>query len=86
LFEELHHRESGGIQVSLLWNRRATAIAVLVVDTRTEEVFELGVAPERALDAFCPPLACAESVAASARLKQSSCLPDAGGRSLPSVA
>jgi hypothetical protein len=57
LFEELDYREADGIEVSLLWNRSLNTLSVFVVDTRTNESFELEVLPEEALEAFHHPFA-----------------------------
>ncbi len=46
-FDELDYRENDGIQVSLVWSRDDNRLAVLVVDTKTDETFELSVRPER---------------------------------------
>jgi hypothetical protein len=56
-FEELDHRENDGIQVSLLWNRGDNSLSVVVVDSRTNEEFELPAGPEKALDVFHHPFA-----------------------------
>ena len=60
-FEELDYRESDGIQVSLLWSRETNALSVFVVDTKTDEQFELALAPAHAMDAFRHPFAYADS-------------------------
>jgi carotenoid cleavage dioxygenase-like enzyme len=52
---ELDHRESDGIAVTLLWHEDSNRVVVRVVDSRTEEEFELEVAPRDALDAFYHP-------------------------------
>jgi hypothetical protein len=52
---ELDHRESDGIAVTLLWFEESDRVVVRVVDSRTEEEFELKVAPRDALDAFHHP-------------------------------
>ena len=57
LREELDHRESDGIGVSLLWSKADGSVTVAVLDTRTADRFELSVEPERALDAFKHPFA-----------------------------
>ena len=56
-FEELDHRESGGIGVSLLWNRAADSLSVVVVDEKTEEMFELSVEASQAIEVFQHPFA-----------------------------
>jgi hypothetical protein len=57
LFEELDFREGDGLEVSLLWNREADSLSVLVVDARTDESFELDVTSRTALDVFRHPFA-----------------------------
>jgi hypothetical protein len=52
---ELDHRESDGIAVTLLWHEDSNRVVVRVVDSRTEEEFELEVSPRDALDAFHHP-------------------------------
>ena len=54
---ELAARESDGISVLLLWHPREDAITVSVEDDRRGDRFQLGVAPDRALDAFYHPFA-----------------------------
>ncbi len=49
---ELDHRENDGIAVTLLWYEESNRVAVRVVDSKTEEEFELEVAGRDALDAF----------------------------------
>jgi hypothetical protein len=60
-FEELDYRENDGISVSLRWHRSNGSLTVAVADSRTDERFELAVAPARALDAFRHPFAYAVS-------------------------
>jgi len=55
--KELAYRENDGVAVALLWHRRTNALSVSVVDRRTEDAFELSVAPEDALDVFDHPYA-----------------------------
>ena len=62
-FEELDHRESAGIEVSLLWNRTNDSLSVFVCDTRTVELFLLPTAPHEALDVFRHPFAYAARAA-----------------------
>jgi len=59
--EELDHRESGGIEVALLWNRTDDSLSVLVVDTKTDEQLELRVERHEAMDVFRHPFAYASS-------------------------
>ena len=54
---ELAARESNGIHVVLLWHPDAAELTVSVEDVRLGDRFQLGVAPERALDAFNHPYA-----------------------------
>jgi hypothetical protein len=54
---ELDHRENDGIAVTLLWYEETNLLTVRVVDSRTEEEFELDVAARDALDAFQHPYA-----------------------------
>lgn len=57
LFRELAYRESDGIEVSLLWSTTDGSLSVYVTDRRTEDAFELDVAPTEALEAFQHPFA-----------------------------
>jgi len=54
---ELAVRESDGVQVLLLWHPDQDALTVSVEDSRAGDHFQLMVAPDRALDAFCHPFA-----------------------------
>ena len=63
---ELAARESEGINVVLLWHPDDNALTVSVEDTRSDQRFQLTVAPDRALDAFNHPFAYAPPVAARA--------------------
>jgi hypothetical protein len=54
---ELDHRENDGIAVTLLWYENTNRLTVRVVDSGTEEEFELEVAARDALDAFRHPYA-----------------------------
>jgi hypothetical protein len=54
---ELAHRESDGIEVSLLWRPLDNRLTVAVADGRTGDAFELTARPENALDAFHHPFA-----------------------------
>jgi hypothetical protein len=56
-FEELDYRENDGLEVSLLWNRTDNSLSVLVVDTKTEDVFELPARGAEAMDVFRHPFA-----------------------------
>ncbi len=59
--EELDYRESDGIEVSLLWSRGDNRLAVIVVDTKTDELLELAIEGPEAMDAFRHPFAYADS-------------------------
>jgi hypothetical protein len=52
LRQELAHRTADGIEVRLLWSDRDDTIAVEVFDRDADDLFELEVARDRALDAF----------------------------------
>jgi hypothetical protein len=54
---ELDYRESDGISVSLLWYEDSDRVVLRLVDSETDEVFELDVAHGDALDAFRHPYA-----------------------------
>jgi hypothetical protein len=54
---ELAHRSADGVEVTLLWDPAADAIAVRVVERDTEVCFELPVARDQALNAFNHPYA-----------------------------
>jgi hypothetical protein len=54
---ELDYRESDGMSVTLLWYEDSNRVAIHVVDTETNEEFELEVAGRDALDAFRHPYA-----------------------------
>jgi hypothetical protein len=54
---ELDSRESDGIAVTLLWYEDSNQVAVRVVDSKTDEEFELPVQAADALDAFWHPYA-----------------------------
>jgi hypothetical protein len=54
---ELDHREGDGMSVTLLWYEDSNRVAIHVVDTETDEEFELEVAGRDALDAFRHPYA-----------------------------
>jgi hypothetical protein len=54
---ELAARESDGVHVQLLWHPSDDAVTVSVEDSRWGDRFQIGVAPERALDAFYHPFA-----------------------------
>jgi hypothetical protein len=54
---ELDHRESDGVSVTLLWYEDSNRVALHVVDSDSDEEFDLEVAGRDALDAFRHPYA-----------------------------
>jgi hypothetical protein len=56
-FEELISRESNGILVALLWNRRSRNLKVTVHDACTDAAFEIQVGDAPPLDVFNHPFA-----------------------------
>ena len=54
---ELDQRQSNGITVTLLWNRRTNELAVHVSDDGAQEQFELACAPHEASTVFHHPYA-----------------------------
>lgn len=60
MIEELDHRESNGIAVSLLWDRRTDTLTVRVLDRAEDEALELECAAGEALEVFQHPYAYAE--------------------------
>jgi hypothetical protein len=54
---ELAHRSSNGIDVSLYWDKVGDTLSLEVYDAKSDEVFELDVPRDRALDAFHHPYA-----------------------------
>ena len=59
--EELAHRATDGLDVSLLWSRRTNRVTVAVSDARSGDSFQLAVDARHALDAFYHPYAYAAS-------------------------
>lgn len=57
LVAELAHRESGGVEVALLWHRGTDRLTVRVADAGSGDVFELPVDSADGLDAFRHPYA-----------------------------
>jgi hypothetical protein len=55
--EELAYRESNGIEITLLWDRTGGSLSVFVVDRRCDEMFELDVADNEAMEVFHHPYA-----------------------------
>ena len=62
--EELDHRESNGIAVSLLWHRRSNRLSVVVADSQLGESFTLAARSDNARDVFLHPYAYAQLLAA----------------------
>jgi hypothetical protein len=60
IMEELDHRESNGIAVSLLWQRQSNRLAVVVEDTKLGDFFTIDARPDNAGDVFHHPYAYAE--------------------------
>jgi hypothetical protein len=57
---ELADRENDGISVTLFWDPETNLLAVVVVDSRRDESFELVIEPDdRPLDVFYHPYAAA---------------------------
>ena len=55
---ELAHRAHDGIHVTMAWDSATNRVTVSVADARTDDAFEVVVAPgERALDVFHHPYA-----------------------------
>jgi hypothetical protein len=70
--EELAHRESAGIAVSLFWSREGNALSVVVRDNRTGEEFSLTAGAEEAMDVFQHPFAYAATRGVASSLSSSS--------------
>jgi hypothetical protein len=60
--KELAYRDSGGIAVSLRWNRETGHVSVLVEDSDLGESFVVRAEPEQALQVFHHPYAYARDV------------------------
>jgi hypothetical protein len=60
--KELAFRDSGGIAVSLRWNRETGDVSVLVEDSELRESFVVRAEPEQALEVFHHPYAYARNV------------------------
>jgi len=54
-WRELASRDNDGIEVSLLWSKRADRVKVTVTDSKLDVEFELNVASADALTAFYHP-------------------------------
>jgi hypothetical protein len=63
--QELAHRASHGIDVSLRWNELTNRVTVTVYDAQSDEGFELEVDGRSALDAYRHPFAYAERAGAA---------------------
>jgi hypothetical protein len=59
--EELAHRESAGIQVSLFWSREDNTLSIVVRDNRTGDEFSVAAEPNEAMDVYRHPFAYAAS-------------------------
>ena len=70
--EELAARSNDGVEVTLLWDRATDALAVMVVDAKSGDTFELDVESAEAIDVFNHPYAHAahRGVAFEAGLRQ----------------
>lgn len=55
--EELAHRESAGIAVTLFWSPEGNTLSVVVRDLWTGEEFSLAAGPGEAMDVFRHPFA-----------------------------
>jgi hypothetical protein len=62
--EQLDYRESNGIAVSLLWQRRSNHLSVVVEDRMRGESFTLAARPDNAREIFQHPYAYARPLAA----------------------
>ena len=55
--EELAARSSDGVEVALLWDRGTDTLAVVVIDAKSGDLFELDVESAEAMDVFNHPYA-----------------------------
>jgi len=55
--QELAHRSSDGIEVTLFWSKATNRVTLEVLDSRSEEKLEFDVERYAALDAFNHPYA-----------------------------
>lgn len=60
-YRELAHRENDGLEVMLFWQTLTDELTITVSDKRSGAYFELGAAPNEALDVFNHPYAHAAS-------------------------
>ena len=65
LTRELAHRQSGGIEVLLLWHPEVDRVEVAVRDSSTGAEFQIDVAPGDAIEAFYHPYAYAARLESS---------------------
>lgn len=65
---DLLERSSGGVDVTLVWDRRRQSLSLQIVDRCTERAVELAVPPARATYAFHHPFAYELELAAASRL------------------
>jgi hypothetical protein len=56
-YRELAHRENDGLEVMLFWQTLTDELTITVSDERSGAYFELGAAPNEALDVFNHPYA-----------------------------
>lgn len=57
LLQELAHRSTNGIEVSLLWSRRNDTVSVFVADGRSGNTLRIDARRDNALDVFNHPYA-----------------------------
>jgi hypothetical protein len=59
--QELDHRSTDGLEVTLLWEAQTNRVTVTVFDAKSGDYFDLDIDPAQALDAFHHPYAYAAS-------------------------
>jgi hypothetical protein len=52
---ELAHRASDGIEVTLFWNADEDSLAVVLFDSKNDQLLEIAVRPDQAMNAFHHP-------------------------------
>ncbi len=57
LLQELAHRSTNGIEVSLLWSRQSDTVSVFVADGRSGNTLRIDARRDNALDVFNHPYA-----------------------------
>ena len=57
LLQELAHRSTNGIEVSLLWSRQSDTVTVFVADGRSGNTLRIDARRDNALDVFNHPYA-----------------------------